>query len=209
MFRMLSDWVRNGVRIRSECCPKRAGIAGSGGRTSRTDSCASWASFALSRREVEMLAAEAERTYDVAVEVRHTPVVMDWNVSRDARELERAAVRELINEGHHREALFELLLVRTAVQGIIENDGGEEARAMSSKQSKTALTISASLRSTGSQRSTVFQVLFHASTIGKGKNACGSSFPNVSEVWRYVCLDTNDEREAKPSVQPRSSPPLH
>jgi len=88
-------------------------------------------SFALSRAEVETLATEAERTYDVAVEVRRTPVVMDWNVSRDARELERAAVRELINARYHREALFQLLLVRTAVQGIIENDGGEEARASS------------------------------------------------------------------------------
>ena len=88
-------------------------------------------SFALSRAEVETLAAEAERTYDVAVEVRRTPVVMDWNVSRDARELERAAVRELIDAGHHREALFQLLLVRTVAQGIIENDGGEEARASS------------------------------------------------------------------------------
>jgi hypothetical protein len=45
------------------------------------------------------------------VEVRRTPVVMDWNASRDARELERAAVRELIGAGHHREALLHLLLV--------------------------------------------------------------------------------------------------
>jgi hypothetical protein len=88
-------------------------------------------SFSLSRAEVETLAAEAERTYDVAMEVRRTPVVMDWNVSRDARELERAAVREMIDAGHHREALFQLLLVRTTAQGIIENDGGEEARVSS------------------------------------------------------------------------------
>jgi len=88
-------------------------------------------SFALSRAEVEALAAEAERTYDVAVEVRRTPVVMDWNVSRDARGLERAAVREMINAGHHREALLHLLLVRTAVQGIIENDGDKEVRSSS------------------------------------------------------------------------------
>jgi hypothetical protein len=88
-------------------------------------------SFALSRAEVKALAEEAERTYDVAVEVRRTPVVMDWNVSRDARELERTAVRELIDAGHHREALFQLLLVRTAAQGIIENDGDEEARTSS------------------------------------------------------------------------------
>jgi hypothetical protein len=85
-------------------------------------------SFALSRPEVERLADEAERTYDVAVEVRRTPVVMDWNVSREAREQERAAVRELIDAGHHREALFQLLLVRTVAQGIIENDGSEAAR---------------------------------------------------------------------------------
>jgi hypothetical protein len=88
-------------------------------------------SFALSRAEVEALAAEAERTYDVAVEVRQTPVVMDWNVSLDVRELERAAVRELIDAGHHRESLFHLLLVRTVVQGIIENDGSEGARTSS------------------------------------------------------------------------------
>jgi hypothetical protein len=88
-------------------------------------------SFALSRAEVETLAAEAVLAYDVAVEVRRTPVVMDWNVSRDARELERAAVRELIDAAHHREALFQLLLVRTVAQGIIENDGDEDARASS------------------------------------------------------------------------------
>jgi len=86
-------------------------------------------SLALSRSEVEGLAAEAERTYDIAVEVRRTPVVMDWNVSHDTRELERAAVRELIAAGHHREALFQLLLVRTVAQGIIENDGVEKVRA--------------------------------------------------------------------------------
>jgi hypothetical protein len=88
-------------------------------------------SFSLSRAEVEALAEEAERTYDDAVKVRRTPVVLDCNVSCDARELERAAVRELIDAGHHREALFQLLLVRTAAQGIIENDGSEEARALS------------------------------------------------------------------------------
>jgi len=86
-------------------------------------------SFSLSRAEVEALAAEAEGTYDAAVEARRTPVVMDWNVSRDARELERAAVREMIDAGQHREALFQLLLVRTAAQGILENDGEEEVRA--------------------------------------------------------------------------------
>ena len=84
-------------------------------------------SFALSRAEVETLADEAEQTYDISVNVRRTPVVLDWNVSQDARELERAAIREMIETGHHREALFQLLLVRTAAQGIIENDGGEDA----------------------------------------------------------------------------------
>ncbi len=107
-------------------------VLGSAGRGDLADALLQLlGSFALSRAEVETLAAEAERTYDVAVEVRRTPVVMDWNVSRDARELERAAVRELIEAGHHREALFQLLLVRTVVQGIIENDGDEEARVSS------------------------------------------------------------------------------
>jgi hypothetical protein len=88
-------------------------------------------SFTLSRSEVEMLAAEAEQSYDIAVNVHRTPVVLDWNVSHDARELEHTAVRELIDAGHHREALFQLLLVRTAAQGIIENDGNEEVRGLS------------------------------------------------------------------------------
>lgn len=87
----------------------------------------------LSRAEVEALAAEAELTYDIAVAVRRTPVALGWNVSRDARELERAAVREMIDAGHHREALFQLLLVRTAAQGILENDGDGPARASSSR----------------------------------------------------------------------------
>ena len=59
-------------------------------------------SFNLDCAEVEALASEAERTYDIAVAVRHTPVVLDWNVSSDARELERAAIHDLIDVGQHR-----------------------------------------------------------------------------------------------------------
>ena len=88
-------------------------------------------SLAVSRAEAETLAAEAERSYDVAVTVRQTPVALEWNVSPDARDLERAAVREMVDAGRHREALCQLLLVRTVAQGIIENDGDEEARASS------------------------------------------------------------------------------
>ncbi len=84
----------------------------------------------LARAEVEELVAELERAYDAAVKVRRTPVVMDWNVSEEVRELERAAVRELL-DGHHREALLQVLLLRTGVQGIIENDGDAEVRAWS------------------------------------------------------------------------------
>jgi hypothetical protein len=56
---------------------------------------------------------------------------MDWNVSRDSRALECAAIDELLAEGRHREAACALLLLRTTVQGIIENDGDEEVRARS------------------------------------------------------------------------------
>jgi hypothetical protein len=66
-----------------------------------------------------------------AVEASRTPVVMDWNVSREARALECAAIGELVAEGHHREAAYPLLQLRTAVQGILENDGDEEVRAWS------------------------------------------------------------------------------
>ena len=88
-------------------------------------------SFSLDLATVETLATEAEQAYDVAMNVRRTPVIMDWNFSHDARELERAAIREMLETGDHREALFQLLLVRTAAQGIIENDGCEDARASS------------------------------------------------------------------------------
>lgn len=85
----------------------------------------------LTRAEVEEHVAELWRAYDAAVEARRTPVVMDWNVSRDARALEQAALGELVAEGHHREAAYPLLQLRTAVQGILENDGDEEALAWS------------------------------------------------------------------------------
>jgi hypothetical protein len=88
-------------------------------------------SATLARADVEERVAELWPAYDAAVEARRTPVVMDWNVSRDARALERAAIDELVAEGHHREAACPLLLLRTAVQGILENDGDEEVLAWS------------------------------------------------------------------------------
>jgi hypothetical protein len=88
-------------------------------------------SAALSRSDVEDLVAELWLAYDAAVEARRTPVVMDWNVSRDARALECAAIGELVAEGHHREAAYPLLQLRTAVQGILENDGSDEVRTWS------------------------------------------------------------------------------
>ena len=51
----------------------------------------------------------------------------ELRVLRRRYRLKGLSVRELIDAGHHREALFQLLLVRTVAQGIIENDGGEEA----------------------------------------------------------------------------------
>jgi len=88
-------------------------------------------SATLSRAEVEEQVAELWAAYDAAVAARRTPVVMDWNVSREARALERAAIGELISEGRHREAACPLLQLRTAVQGILENDGNEEVLAWS------------------------------------------------------------------------------
>jgi hypothetical protein len=56
---------------------------------------------------------------------------MDWNVSREARALECAGIGELVAEGHHREAAYPLLQLRTTVQGILENDADEDVRAWS------------------------------------------------------------------------------
>jgi hypothetical protein len=88
-------------------------------------------SATLSRAEIEERVAELWPAYDAAVEARRTPVVMDWNVSRDARALECAAIDELVANGHHREAACPLLQLRTVVQGILENDGDEEVLAWS------------------------------------------------------------------------------
>lgn len=96
-------------------------------------------SLGLSRSGVEALVEEAERTYDVAVAVRHTPVAMEWNASRDARALEHAAVREMVDTGCHREAVFQLLLVRTVAQGIIENDADDATRLSSRRGYKRLL----------------------------------------------------------------------
>jgi hypothetical protein len=88
-------------------------------------------SAALTRTDVEDCVAELWPAYDAAVEARRTPVVMEWNVSDDARALEQAAVAELVAEGCYREAACAVLQLRTAVQGILENDGDEEVRAWS------------------------------------------------------------------------------
>lgn len=108
-------------------------------------------SVGLSRREVEDLADEAEATYDVAVALRRTPVALEWNVSPDARELERAAVREMIAAGHHREAMYQLLLVRSVVQGILENDAGSDLR-MSSRIGYSRLLAALGIDGAGALR---------------------------------------------------------
>lgn len=87
-------------------------------------------SAALSRPEVEALVEELWRAYDAAAAVRRTPVVMDWNVSAEVCAFEHAALGELL-DGHHREAACPLLQLRTAVQGILENDADDETVAWS------------------------------------------------------------------------------
>ncbi len=107
-------------------------VLGEAGREDLADALLRLAGSAtLSRAEVEERVAELWSAYDAAVEARRTPVVMDWNVSREARALECAAIGELIAEGHHREAAYPLLQLRTAVQGMLENDGDEQVRAWS------------------------------------------------------------------------------
>jgi hypothetical protein len=107
-------------------------VLAQGGRQDLADGLLRLAGSAtLSRAEVEARVAELWLAYDVAIEARRTPVVMDWNVSHDARALERAAIDELVAEGHHREAACPLLQLRTVVQGILENDGDENVRAWS------------------------------------------------------------------------------
>lgn len=107
-------------------------VLGAAGRDDLADALLRLAGSArLSPVGVKQHVTELWLAYDAAVEARRTPVVMDWNVSREARALECAAIGELVDEGHHREAACPLLQLRTAVQGILENDGDDEVRAWS------------------------------------------------------------------------------
>lgn len=86
-------------------------------------------SAALRRDEAERALEELARAWDAAVEVRRTVFGMDFELSRDAREFAIGGVRELVEGGHHREAMFRLAFLRSLAQNALEHDAGPDVRA--------------------------------------------------------------------------------
>lgn len=109
--------------VRRALVVAREVLAGAGGGELADALLALLGSAALSPADARALVDELWESYDVAAEVRRTPVVMDWNVAREVRALEHAAIGELLDR-HHREAMAPVLLLRTVVQGILELDAG-------------------------------------------------------------------------------------
>ncbi len=83
----------------------------------------------MGRAEVERALEELARAYDVATRVRRTPFGMELEFAPESRAFALGGVRELVEAGHHREAMFRLTLLRALAQNAIENDGSPAERA--------------------------------------------------------------------------------
>lgn len=84
-------------------------------------------SVGLAVPEVERALAELEQAYDAAVEVRRTIFGLDYNVSREGRDLAIGGVREVAAD-HPREAMYPLTFLRSLVQNVLEHDASAEVR---------------------------------------------------------------------------------
>jgi hypothetical protein len=72
---------------------------------------------------------ELAGAWDAAVEVRRTVFGMDYELSRDARRFALGGVRELVDAGHPREAMYRLAFLRSLAQNALEHDAGAGDRA--------------------------------------------------------------------------------
>ena len=86
-------------------------------------------SAALGPDAVAAALDELARAWDAAVEVRRTVFGMDYELSRDARSFALGGVRELVEAGHHREAMFRLAFLRSLAQNVLEHDASPDDRA--------------------------------------------------------------------------------
>ncbi|HYD41723.1 MAG TPA: hypothetical protein VEB43_12925 [Anaeromyxobacter sp.] len=84
----------------------------------------------LGAAEVAAALEELSCAWDAAVEVRRTVFGMDYELSRDARSFALGGVRELVDAGHPREAMFRLAFLRSLAQNALEHDAspGDRAR---------------------------------------------------------------------------------
>jgi hypothetical protein len=85
----------------------------------------------LGRAEVLRALAELEEAYDAAVQLRaarRTVFGMGFEVCREHRAFALGGVRELVEAGYHREAMFRLAFLRFLAQTALENDAPPEVR---------------------------------------------------------------------------------
>jgi hypothetical protein len=75
----------------------------------------------VSRAEAERCLEELEVAFDAAIAVPHPAFAMDYNVSAKGRSFAMDGCRELL-DGHHREAMFHIALMRGIVQNILMHD---------------------------------------------------------------------------------------
>lgn len=75
----------------------------------------------LSRAEVQALLDQSARAFDRAVEVYRTPIPYGFTIRAHLRPYHVAGAQELIDEGHHREAIFWISCLDTAYI-VLQND---------------------------------------------------------------------------------------
>jgi len=79
-------------------------------------------SATLSREDVEMLLTACAEAFDVAQAARSTPFLMASNISEFARPMAIGGARELIDGGHHREAVPWITFIHTMCHIVLQND---------------------------------------------------------------------------------------
>ena len=79
--------------------------------------------------EVAAALDELAGAWDAAAEVRRTVFGMDFELSRDARSFALGGVRELVDAGDHRAAMYRLTFLRSLAQNALEHDASPADRA--------------------------------------------------------------------------------
>lgn len=82
----------------------------------------------MTRTQAETLLAACADAFDVAQEIRKTPILLGSNISGFARPMAIGGGQELISDGFHREAMPWIAFIHTLCQQILHNDAPQEIR---------------------------------------------------------------------------------